>query len=272
MSGSLAAFFDRPMDEVVADPGLTPALDAVTAGLEAGTIRAASPEPAEDAVACRWQARPWVKSAILAGFRSTPMVAMPGDAFDRAAFPVRVFDRDDEVRLVPGGSAVRRGAHLAPGVVVMPPAYVNVGAFVGERTMIDSHVLVGSCAQIGADVHLAAGAQIGGVLEPPGALPVVVEDGAFVGAQCGIFEGVRVGAGAVLAPGVRLTCSTTIYDLDGETTWRGQVPAGAVVVAGARPARGRFATDRGLALYAPIIVKHRDASTDAATALEEALR
>ena len=266
----LKVFFDRPMNTVLADTGLPERLEQVTAGLESGLLRAASPD------GDGWHAVPWVKTAILAGFRSTDVVAMPGGAadsfFDRSAFPARRLDASDGVRLVPGGSAVRRGAYLAKGVVVMPPAYVNVGAHVGERTMIDSHVLVGSCAQIGHDVHLSAGAQIGGVLEPPGALPVVVDDWAFIGAQCGVFEGVQVGRRAVLAPGVQLTSSTTIYDLVLETTWSGRVPSGAVVVPGTRPATGSFAEAHGLTLYAPVIVKYRDQSTDAATALEVALR
>ncbi|HVS62342.1 MAG TPA: 2,3,4,5-tetrahydropyridine-2,6-dicarboxylate N-succinyltransferase [Thermoanaerobaculia bacterium] len=267
----LDGFFSRATEAVLDDPLLPIALEAAITGLERGVIRAALPV----ADGGGWRAVPWVKTAILAGFRSTPIVEMPGGAapaLDRAAFPVRRFEAGDGIRLVPGGSAVRRGAHLAAGVVVMPPSYVNVGAWVGEGTMIDSHVLVGSCAQIGAHVHLSAGVQIGGVLEPPGALPVVVESGAFVGAQSGVFEGVLVGRRAVLAPGVHLTASTLIYDLVEETIRRGQVPEGAVVVPGARTPRGAFAEEHGLSLFAPIIVKYRDASTDAATALEEALR
>lgn len=268
---ALATFFSRSMEEVVADLRLPAALDAAIAGLERGAIRAAVPVSADGG----WRAVPWVKTAILAGFRSTPIVEMAGGAapaFDRAAFPARTFAEADGIRIVPGGSAIRRGAHLAPGVVLMPPSYVNVGAWVGEGTMIDSHVLVGSCAQIGAHVHLSAGVQIGGVLEPPGALPVVVEEGAFVGAQSGVFEGVLVGGRAVLAPGVHLTASTLIYDLVEQTTWRGQIPADAVVVPGTRRASGAFADAHGLSLFAPVIVKYRDASTDAATALEQALR
>jgi 2,3,4,5-tetrahydropyridine-2-carboxylate N-succinyltransferase len=167
---------------------------------------------------------------------------------------------------------VRRGAHVAKGVVVMPPAYVNVGAYVGAGTMVDSHALVGSCAQIGARVHLSAGAQVGGVLEPAGARPVIVEDEAFVGGLVGLFEGVLVRARAVLAPGVLLTGSTTLFDLVNGRELVREVPEGAVVVPGSRPAKGDFARARGIQLGAPCIVKYRDARTDAATALEEALR
>lgn len=267
--GELERFFDRALGDVVADSGLPAALESLLGRLEDASVRAAV-RSAEG-----WRPVPWVKTAILAAFRSTDVVRMAGaveSAWDRAAFPVRRFERRDGVRLVPGGSAVRRGAHVASGVVVMPPAYVNVGAFVGTGTLVDSHVLVGSCAQVGEGVHLSAGVQIGGVLEPIGALPVVVEDGAFLGGQCGVYEGVRVESGAVLAPGVQLTASTRLYDLARETVWTGRVPANAVVVPGSRPAPGAFARREGLALYAPVVVKYRDASTDAALALEEALR
>jgi 2,3,4,5-tetrahydropyridine-2-carboxylate N-succinyltransferase len=182
------------------------------------------------------------------------------------------------VRVVPGGTTVRRGSHIAVGVVIMPPAYVNVGAFVGEGSMIDSHALVGSCAQVGRGVHLSAAAQLGGVLEPVGATPVIVEDEAFVGGGCGVYEGVRVGRGAVLAAGVVLTRAVPLYDLVHERVLRATddralaVPPGAVVVLGARRAPGSFAERHGLQLQAPVIVKYRDAGTAAALALEEGLR
>ncbi len=268
--GHLRSFFERPAEEALADPGYRDAHAALLAGLEEGTLRAAK---RDDTGA--WSAVSWVKSAILLGFRAFSTVEMPaaaGPAFDRAAFPPRIFQLQDGVRLVPGGSAVRRGAFLAAGVVIMPPAYVNVGAWVGEETMVDSHALVGSCAQVGARVHLSAGAQIGGVLEPAGSVPVVVEDGAFIGAQCGIFEGVRIGNRAVLAPGVHLTASTVLYDTVNARTWLGEVPDGAVVVPGSRPARGALAEAQGLHLYAPVITKYRDERTAAATALEGSLR
>jgi 2,3,4,5-tetrahydropyridine-2-carboxylate N-succinyltransferase len=179
---------------------------------------------------------------------------------------------------VPGGSAVRSGAYLGPGVVVMPPAYVNVGAWVGEGSMIDSHALVGSCAQVGRRVHLSAGAMLGGVLEPVGALPVIVEDDVLVGGNCGVYEGTIIGRRAVLGSGVILTGSVTVYDIPRQTTHRRapdaplRIPEGAVVVPGSRPASSGFAERHGLHLYTPIIVKYRDEKTDASAALEEALR
>lgn len=244
-------------------------VEELLARLEDGTVRAAT----RDADGT-WHAHPWVKRGILAAFRHSETVEMdwPGGAVDRSLVPARRLGLGDGVRVVPGGTSVRRGAHLAPGVVVMPPSYVNVGASVGAGSMVDSHVLVGSCAQVGTGVHLSTAVQLGGVLEPVGARPVVVEDDVFVGAQCGLYEGVVVRSGAVLAPGVSLTSSTTIYDLVEQREVRGEVPAGAVVVPGSRPARGDYADVLGLSLYAPVIVKYRDASTDAATTLEDALR
>lgn len=267
---ALEAFYERELDAVVADPGWAKAHEELLRRLESGEVRAAS-RAADGA----WTANAWVKRAILAGFRSTktvPIEGWPEAAFDRAAFPPRRLLETDQVRLVPGGSAVRRGAHLEPGVVIMPPAYVNVGAYVGSGTMIDSHALVGSCAQVGAGVHLSASAQLGGVLEPAGARPVVVEDECFVGALCGLFEGVVLRRRAVLAPGVILTRSTTIYDLVYGRSLSGEVPEGAVVVPGSRPANGEYALSLGLSLYAPCIVKYRDGKTDVATVLEGALR
>ena len=269
-TSQLATFFARPMDEILADPGLTQQFGALLEALETGAARAAS--KGEDGV---WTANAWVKTGILAGFRSTATAEVPGwpgPAFDRTAFPPRSFTLADGVRVVPGGSAVRRGAYVANGVVVMPPAYVNVGAFVDEGTMVDSHALVGSCAQIGKRVHLSAAAQVGGVLEPAGALPVVVEDEAFVGGLCGLFEGVVVRRRAVLAPGVLITGSTRIYDLVHDRELTREVPEGAVVVPGTRPASGAYGKAAGLSLAAPCIVKYRDSKTNAATALEEALR
>ena len=242
---------------------------ALLQALEAGVIRAAEQTADGD-----WRTHAWVKEAILLGFRRSavqPVAGAPG-FHDKPAYPPRAFAPTDGVRMVPGGSAVRRGAHVARGVVIMPPAYVNVGAWVGENTMIDSHALVGSCAQIGARVHLSAGAQIGGVLEPAGARPVIVEDECFVGGLCGVFEGVLVRRRAVLAAGVIVTASTVLFDLVHEREVRGEVPADAVVVPGSRPASGAFAKRRELQASAPLIVKYRDARTDAATALEEALR
>lgn len=244
--------------------------------LEEGELRAADPSPRG------WIVNAWVKQGLLLAFRHGVNVGIDAAPFhfrDRDTLPTQdPARRGRNVRVVPGGSTVRRGAFLAEGVVVMPPAFVNVGAYVGTGTMVDSHVLVGSCAQIGARVHLSAGVQIGGVLEPPGAMPVIVEDDAFVGGGCGLYEGARVGAGAVLAPGVVVTGALTLYDAARERTIIADeagvltVPERAVVVPGSRPAGSAWARARGLGLYAPVIVKYRDAATDAAAALEDALR
>jgi len=263
----LQAFYERDPEVVLADAGWEAAHAALLDHLESGAVRAA--ERRDDG---RWAAVPWLKQALLVGFRRSAVEELPGPSFDKSAFPPRAFSLSDGVRLVPGGTAVRRGAHLGRGVILMPPAYVNIGAYVGEGTLIDSHALVGSCAQIGARVHLSAGAQVGGVLEPVGALPVVVEDEAFVGGLVGLFEGIVVRSRAVLGAGVILTGSTTIYDLVRSGERRGEVPEDAVVVPGSRPARGSHAERLGLQLAAPVIVKYRDARTDAATALEDALR
>jgi len=237
--------------------------------LEAGQVAATRRD--ENGV---WSAVSWVKAAILSGFKAGGAVAWewPGGAIDRPAFPPRRFTLSDGVRVVPGGSSVRRGAFIAPGVVIMPPSYINVGAHVGAGTMVDSHALVGSCARIGRGVHLSAGVQIGGVLEPPQARPVVIEDNAFVGGLCGIFEGIVVGRNAVLAPGVIISRSTRIFDLVHGREWVGEVPENAVVVPGSRPARGDYARLNGLSLQAPVIVKYRDEGTDASVTLESALR
>jgi 2,3,4,5-tetrahydropyridine-2-carboxylate N-succinyltransferase len=196
---------------------------------------------------------------------------------DKDTLPVRLFRPEDRVRIVPGGSSVRRGAYMAPDVVCMPPMYVNVGAYVGAGTMIDSHALVGSCAQIGERVHLSAAAQIGGVLEPVNAAPVVVEDGVVVGGNAGVYEGTIVRRRAVLGAGVVLTRGTPVFDLVHETVHRASdgplvIPEGAVVVGGARAVRSDWAADQGLSLYTPVIVKYRDGKTDLATVLEEWLR
>lgn len=252
------------------------AFHALMEGLNAGTIRAATRD--DDGA---WQAHAWVKKGILMGFRLGRVVDFsrsPFAFFDKDTFPPRNLTADAGVRLVPGGSAIRSGAYVARGVVCMPPMYVNVGAYVDEGTMIDSHALVGSCAQIGRRVHLSAAAQIGGVIEPVGALPVIVEDDVFVGGGCGLYEGCLVREGAVLAPGVVLTRATRIYDTVHERVIAADadgvlgVPSRAVVVPGARAMTSSFGASHGLSLYAPVIVKYRDARTDAATTLESALR
>ena len=229
-----------------------------------------------------WRVNAWVKQGILAGFRMGALADMSAHAslrfFDKDTYPVRATVAEDNVRIVPGGSSVRDGAYLAPGVVCMPPMYVNVGAYVDEGTMIDSHALVGSCAQVGKRVHLSAAAQIGGVLEPIGAVPVVVEDDVMVGGGCGIYEGTIVRAGAVLAAGTILTGSTPVYDLvRGEVYRRGdegplEIPAGAVVVPGSRRVENEQGRAWGLSLYAPVIVKYRDEKTERAVKLEDYLR
>jgi 2,3,4,5-tetrahydropyridine-2,6-dicarboxylate N-succinyltransferase len=244
--------------------------------LEAGTVRAA----ARDADG-QWTAVPWVKRGILLGFRVGVMVSErvgPFAFIDKDTFPARALTVADGVRIVAGGSAVRRGSHLAPGVICVPPMYVNVGAWVGRDSLIDSHALVGSCAQVGERVHLSAAAQLGGVLEPVNAAPVVIEDDVIIGGNCGVYEGTVVRAGAVLGAGVILTRSTPVYDLVREQVYRGtggaplEIPAGAVVVPGARSVGRGWGKDQGLALQTPVIVKYRDDKTEAAVALEEWLR
>lgn len=246
--------------------------------LERGVVRAAEPDVS---MADGWRVRPEVKAAILACFadRTTEEWTVGPFGFrDRSSVPPRGDLTGGPWRIVPGGTSVRRGVHLESGVVVMPPSYLNVGAWIGADTMIDSHVLVGSCAQIGARVHLSAGVTIGGVLEPPGARPVIVEDGAFVGAGSALVEGVLVGRGAVIGAGVTLTGASRLYDLVREQVIVGTadeplaVPAGAVVVPGARHIRGPFAEEHRLSVSVAVIVKDRDAGTDARTALEEILR
>jgi 2,3,4,5-tetrahydropyridine-2-carboxylate N-succinyltransferase len=245
--------------------------------LETGRVRAAVRGP--DKI---WRAVGWVKRGILVGFKAGKLVEQ-GSAgafrfFDKHTYPTRQFTLADNVRVVPGGSTIRRGAYLAPGVVCMPPMYVNVGSWVGAGTMIDSHALVGSCAQIGARVHLSAAAQIGGVLEPVNAAPVVIEDDVIVGGNCGVYEGTVVREKAVLAAGVVLTRGTPVFDLVKEKVYRGdaekplEIPSGAVVVPGARAVKGGFAESQGISLQTPVIVKYRDEKTDLATALEAWLR
>jgi 2,3,4,5-tetrahydropyridine-2-carboxylate N-succinyltransferase len=246
------------------------------AALAAGELRAAEPDPtAPDG----WRVRPDVKAAILAVFADRTMDSWTVGPFafhDRANLPPA--DPGPDRRIVPGGTAIRAGAYLAPGVIVMPPSYVNVGAWVGAGTMVDSHVLVGSCAQIGERVHLAAGVTIGGVLEPAGARPVIVDDDAFVGAGTRLLEGVLVGAGAVIGAGVVLTGTSRLFDLVEERELVGTadrplvIPPGAVVVPGSRPAAGSWAQERGLSIATALIVKRRDPGTDARVALEAALR
>ena len=249
--------------------------EEVITALEIGALRVAEKVDGE------WVVHPEVKQAILSGFRLGRLTDMSEGQFpfmDKDTYPVQSFSVEDGVRIVPGGSSVRRGAFLAPSVVMMPPSYVNVGAYVDEGTMIDSHALVGSCAQIGKHVHLSAASQIGGVLEPVGALPVIVEDDVFIGGNCGIYEGTIVREGAVIGTGVIINASTAIYDAVSGSWIRANasrqmvVPAGAVVVAGSRPVTKGPGAAEGIHLYCPVIVKYRDSKTDSSVTLEDLLR
>ncbi|HJP86050.1 MAG TPA: 2,3,4,5-tetrahydropyridine-2,6-dicarboxylate N-succinyltransferase [Gemmatimonadaceae bacterium] len=258
-------------------------ISALLDALEKGSVRAAT----RDRAAGEWRAVPWVKRGILLGFRAGAIVDMSvGEAsdrtvlafFDKDTYPPRRLTRGDGVRVVPGGSSIRRGAYVAPGVVCMPPMYINVGAYIGSGSMIDSHALVGSCAQVGERVHLSAAAQLGGVLEPINAAPVVVEDDVVIGGNCGVYEGTVVRRRAVIGAGVVLTRGTPVYDLERQTIHRADgakpliIPENAVVVPGARAVKDEWGRREGLALQTPVIVKYRDEKTDAATALESWLR
>jgi len=283
MSADVAPVAPRAPDAAAATA------EQVIAALEAGELRAAAPDSeAPDG----WELHPEARAAILALFadRSTRQwsAAETFEFMDRVGLPPKDVSGSSDARaaaaagrpwrIVPGGSAIRAGAHLEPGVVVMPPSYINVGAWVGADTMVDSHVLVGSCAQVGARVHLAAGVIVGGVLEPAGARPVIVEDDAFVGAGCLLLDGVLVGQGAVLGAGVTLTGTSRLYDLVSDRVLQGTpdaplcVPPGAVVVPGTRALASVFAQEHGLGAQSALIVKRRDTRTDARVALEEALR
>jgi len=248
--------------------------------LSAGRVRAAEPD---GSAATGWRVNVWVKQGILLGFRFGDLADMTVDHgrwtfFDKDTMPLRRFTAASGVRIVPGGSSVRDGAYLGAGVICMPPMYINIGAWVGDGTLVDSHALVGSCAQIGARVHLSAAAQIGGVIEPVGAMPVVVEDEVLVGGNCGVYEGAVIKRRAVLASGTIITGSTPIYDLPNGriiTPAAGQplvVPEGAVVVPGARAVTVGAGREWGLSLATPVIVKYRDERTDARTELERWIR
>jgi 2,3,4,5-tetrahydropyridine-2-carboxylate N-succinyltransferase len=246
--------------------------------LETGDVRSARKDASGN-----WNAVHWVKRGILLAFRAGAVVDMSpsGSAlrfFDKKTIPPRALTLSHGVRVVPGGSSIRRGAYVAPGVVCMPPMFVNAGAWIGKGTMVDSHALVGSCAQIGERVHLSAAAQVGGVLEPVNAAPVIIEDDVVVGGNCGVYEGTVVRERAVLAAGTVLTRGTPVFDLVNEKVIRGsadsplEIPAGAVVVPGARAIASGWGRDQGLSLQTPIIVKYRDERTDLSTALEAWLR
>jgi 2,3,4,5-tetrahydropyridine-2,6-dicarboxylate N-succinyltransferase len=252
--------------------------DEFKIALRHGKIRAAEKLSNGD-----WQTNAWVKRGILLGFKMGKMIEMSKDSetlqfFDKDTYQLRPMSLDDKVRIVPGGSSIRDASYVAENVVLMPPCYVNLGAYVDEETMIDSHALVGSCAQIGKRVHISAAAQIGGVLEPINANPVIIEDDCLIGGNTGVYEGVIVREKVVIASGVILTRSTPVFDLVNNTVYKStaekslEIPANAVVVQGSRAITSGFGKENGLSIYAPIIVKYRDEKTDASTKLEDYLR
>ena len=262
--------------DAVSDAAARPSFENFRNALTAGEIRAA------EKVDGSWRTNAWVKKGILLGFR-IGVLTESGDPqaltfVDKDTYPIRHFTPQERVRVVPGGSSVRTGAYIAPSVVCMPPMYINVGAYVDEGTMVDSHALVGSCAQVGRRVHISAAAQIGGVLEPINASPVIIEDDVLVGGNCGVYEGTLVGARAVLGAGVILTRSTPLFDLVHGVIHRSseteplRVPDGAVVVPGSRAITKGKAGEWGLSLYTPVIVKYRDERTDRGVELEDILR
>ncbi len=279
LESQIEKLFALPAAELTGDlrqQALT-AFNEFKTALNRGEVRAASRNASGN-----WQVHQWVKRGILLGFRLGGIVDYSIDEnfryFDKETYPTKRLTISDGVRIVPGGTSVREGAYLAAGVTIMPPAYINVGAYVDEGTMVDSHALVGSCAQVGKRCHISAAAQIGGVLEPVGALPVIIEDEVLVGGNCGVYEGTIVRERAILASGVTLTGSTPLFDAvkgavyrrDGDSPL--EVPAGAVVVPGARAITVGAAKDWGLSVYAPIIIKYRDDKTEASVKLEDFLR
>jgi 2,3,4,5-tetrahydropyridine-2,6-dicarboxylate N-succinyltransferase len=247
--------------------------------LEAGAIRSAEPDPSQPT---GWRVNAWVKKGILLGFRIGGIVDMSGSGalqfFDKSTYPTRNLSINDGVRVVPGGSSIRAGAFVGRGVTCMPPMYINVGAYVSDGTMVDSHALIGSCAQIGRNCHISAASQIGGVLEPVGAMPVIIEDDVLVGGNCGVYEGTMVKKRAVLGSGTILNRSTPVYDLVRNIVHRATdnaplvIPEEAVVVAGSRHVTNGPGKDWGISLYTPVIVKYRDAGTEAKIQLEDLLR
>ena len=250
------------------------------AALNAGAVRAAEPDASTPT---GWRVNTWVKKGILLGFRMGAVVDLSVDSarqpfFDKATYPVKRFDASSGVRIVPGGSSIRDGCYVGQGVTCMPPMYVNVGAYVDDGVMIDSHALVGSCAQIGKNCHISAASQIGGVLEPVGALPVIIEDDVLVGGNCGVYEGTVVKKQAVLGTGTILNRSTPVYDLVRNEVYRATddqplvVPEGAVIVAGSRAVTSGPGKDWGISIYTPVIVKYRDTKTDTKIQLEDLLR
>jgi 2,3,4,5-tetrahydropyridine-2-carboxylate N-succinyltransferase len=271
----IEAIATRQINEFTADDRAV--FEELKRALNRGEVRAAEKSSTGD-----WIVNPWVKQGILLGFRMGKLTEMADGSvlkfFDKDTYPLRRTTSEENIRIVPGGSSIRDGVYLAPGVVCMPPMYVNAGAYVDEGTMIDSHALVGSCAQIGKRVHISAAAQIGGVLEPVGAVPVIIEDDVLVGGNCGVYEGTIIRERAVLATGTVLTGSTPVYDLVRNEIYQRkadhplEIPAGAVVVPGARAVQTEPGKSWGLSLYAAIIVKYRDAKTETSVQLEDYLR
>ena len=271
----IESLFALPPQEKYGDEFFA-AFATLKAELNAGHLRAA------EKIGNEWRVNSWVKKGILLGFRIGALQNMSIDEhfiyYDKSTYPLKSIDINAGVRIVPGGSSIRDGCYLGRGVTCMPPMYINVGAYVDDGTMIDSHVLVGSCAQIGKRVHLSAGAQIGGVLEPVGSLPVIIEDEVLVGGNCGVYEGTIVRQGAVLGAGVILTAATPVYDLIRGEIYRKtserplEIPANAVVIPGTRPITQGRGRELGMAIYTPIIVKYRDEKTGHSTQLEDLLR
>lgn len=271
---TIEQLYDLPIERIERDDAVR-AVNELKDLLNRGKARAAECE------AGTWHVNAWVKKGILLAFRIGRIAEIPAGGFtffDKDTMQLKRFSGGDGVRIVAGGSAARDGSYVGTGVVIMPPSYVNIGAYIDEHTMIDSHALVGSCAQVGKRVHLSAASQIGGVLEPVGSMPVVIEDDVFIGGNCGIYEGTIVKRGAVIGAGVILTGSTPVFDLINQTVHRKSagaplvIPERAVVIAGNRHIHHPFAKEHHLSIYAPIILKYRDEKTDAATVLEESLR
>jgi len=271
------SLFDEPPEKYTGEDKLL--FERFLDLLNRGAIRAAEPDPRE---ATGWRVNTWVKKGILLGFRMGVVVSMDigrsSQFFDKATYRLKTFTVDDGVRIVPGGSSIRDGCYIGRGVTCMPPMYINVGAYVDDGTMVDSHALVGSCAQIGRNCHISAASQIGGVLEPIGALPVVVEQDVLIGGNCGVYEGTVIKARAVLGSGVILNRSTPVYDLVREKVYRATpdaplvIPEEAVVVAGSRRVESEPGKAWGISVYTPVIVKYRDSGTEAKIQLEDLLR
>jgi len=272
---NIERLFEKPLETINRNDTLE-VVEELKFALNRGEARAAEYEGG------KWRVNSWVKKGILLAFRAGVLCELSDNEvfqfFDKDTMGVRQFSVNHGVRIVPGGSVVRDGAYVAEGVVMMPPSYINIGAYVDEGTMIDSHALIGSCAQIGKRVHCSAAAQIGGVLEPIGSIPVIIEDDVFIGGNCGIYEGTIVKRRAVIAAGVTLTGSTPVYDLVNRKIYKKSavepltIPENAVVVSGNRQINQPFAQEHKLSIYTPLIIKYRDEKTDASTVLEESLR